>query len=209
VVIETQIVNGTSIIIQEQIDYSWLGIVIASIIALITLIGIILTNQRMKESNDELKKSNELVMLELKHKFEPNLGFSNLGIQYKTDKITADFTCDIKNDGKIAIDEFTIYASVVNKKPTPRSIIDKETEIKTENNKDYRGTFPVGVQTHDFKVTFKESNHENIFIIMWFEFEIMNEKQEIIIYHSFKNLQHDGYDLISNSKIQEIRNNNN
>jgi hypothetical protein len=36
--IET-VVNGTTIIINEQISYDWIGVVIASIVAVISLVG--------------------------------------------------------------------------------------------------------------------------------------------------------------------------
>ncbi len=37
---EIPIVNGTTIIIQESANYDWLGVTIASIVAVITLVGI-------------------------------------------------------------------------------------------------------------------------------------------------------------------------
>lgn len=170
------------------------------------LLGVWLTNKRTKESNEELKKSNNLVLLELKHKFEPNLGVSNPNIQYETDKITANFTCDVINKGKIILHEFTVYTTVVNKKPSAKSIIEKENEIKTENNlSNDVEAFPPDLQMSDFKVTFKEPNHENIFVILWCEFEILSEKQENIIFLTFKNLQYVGYDVIPYSKIKQIR----
>lgn len=205
--IESQIVNGTTIIIQQEDSLISIILAISALcLVIITAVGLWKTNKRTRESNEELKRSNNLLMLELKHKFEPQIGFSKLGIQYKTDKITADFTCIIHNYGKITLHEFTVYAMVVNKKHSTRSIIEKENEIKTKNNARRLGSFPPNVQSHDFMVTFKEPNHENISVILWFEFEIMNEKQEMIIFHTFKNLKHDGYDIIPHSKIQQIRN---
>ncbi len=163
------------------------------------------SNKITKESNEELRKSNELITLELKQKFEPRFGITEEGIQYQTDKITADFKCKISNIGNVTINDFVIYSKVENKKPTLSELIEKEDEIKIEDMKEYVGTFPPQNEMRNFRVTFKEPNHEDIFIILWFEFELLHVKEEMVFIHSFKNLGSKGYDIISNTTLQKER----
>lgn len=172
----------------------------------ISAITAIIIWKKMSESNTLVKKSNDLIMLELKHKFEPQLRLTQSKIQYETDKITANFTCKITNKGTTSLDNLIIYDHVITKSFDLNEILDKESDIKSQIIKSII-SFPPDTEIHDLKVTFQESNQEILKIILWLEFDHVGEHQQLIFVQHFKNLASDGYDLIPYSQIQSARNN--
>ena len=198
------IVNGTTIIINEQISYDWIGIIIASVIALITLIGIILTNQSTKESNDALKKSNDLVMLELINKFEPKLLFVDFKVKDEPNNVNVKFSCTIKNKGETTLQNVVMYTQAITGGPELKDILAKEKKIKDILTKKTPSFSPT-TEISDFEIPFKRDNQKDIRIIMWFEFVHMNEDHEFIGLLDTKNLSEGGYIAFTHNQIKSER----
>jgi len=203
--IESQIVNGTTIIIQEQVDYSWLGIVIASIVAIIALMGIILTNRRTRESNEELKKSNEILTIELRERYRPQLLLDNCVIQYESDETNyANFTCKISNVGKIALREIKLANNISTRKLQLNELINKEKDI-WKVVREYDATLNPGIAMADYKIRFHEDNKKEIWITIWFSFKFLDNTDELIYQLHFEDLQYIGFDHYVHDQIEGQR----
>lgn len=169
--IESEIVNGTTIIIQEQIDPSWL---IASGIALITLVGIILASR-------QTKKSNELLERELKIRLRPffTLTKTQSSLQNHANGNRLRLYYTIMNTGPVPARKIVLRTFGSNN----TEINDIVKDVDKKNPYTEIGTIPQG-QTKDRFVDIlanKEDKTIHTNWIIWLEYQYLDVKEKCVI----------------------------
>ena len=162
--IETQIVNGTTIIINEQTD-PILGVTI--VIALITLFGIIL-------SSILTIKSNNLLHTEIENKFRPFFILEGFNVTIKNDtKIVLRVV--LKNYGTVPARKIIVYRTkVLNEK-----LIELCKEKDRLNEYIEFGTLQHN-GTHYFEefIEYEKGTSNDIFFLIWFQYQYFKKHEE-------------------------------
>ena len=207
VAIEPQIVNGTTIIIQQEDSLISIILAVSALcLVIITAVSLWKTNERTRESNKELKKSNELLTLELRQKFEPRFGFENCSIQYEnTNTNSATFSCHVTNVGNVSVQNFQTRYFISDKKLSLTKLLEIENKIEKTMER-HGGTFPLGTHLKNFKIQFEYERKENLWIIIWMTYEYLDDiYAEMISQINFKSFQFNGYDLFDHKHIEKER----
>lgn len=210
--IEVNIVNDVVEFVQRDSVISILLALSTFALVIITAVALWRTSVNTRKSNDELRisnaelrKSNELMTLELRQKFAPSFSIDNRQIQYETDKVTANFSCSISNKGKIPLHNLKIYVTNFKELPSLEKLLKEESKIKSSIHNELN-IFPPDTNIPNFKYTFSEPDQSHFCIIIWFDFEYLEDIYEEMIYLvDYKKLQTEGYDIISNKIIQKTR----
>lgn len=198
--IETQIINGTTIMIKESVDYNWIGIVIASIVAIITLCGIILTNRRMKESNKILKQ-------DLVSKVRPQWEFVDINDQLNKDPLNPSLTFAVENVGLTAINKMEILGTEYYY--TSDQPFNIEKFLSNPPNIHTLFKSPAAI-LHREKTKILEyiptGNASDVDIILWVKYEFLDdEKFEILHLFEFKNWKLIGHIAYPQKILDEYR----
>lgn len=176
--IETQIINGTiNQVVQTDDFWVSLALVLGTLaVAGITLWGVWTTNKRTRESNEQLKKSNELLEMELRSKFRPVFFFKNFKVaRYASGKIT--IHTDLFYYGDVPIRKVITYSQRTNN--------EKLIHILKEKN-DLRTSMPRGTIQSKAYIPFEEvisyanDEQQELRYFIWFEFSVFNKKEESV-----------------------------
>lgn len=164
------------------------------------------SNKITRTSSEELKRSNELLTLELREKYHPNILISDCRIQYESDKTNfANFTCKMVNSSRVAISNISITNYIDIRKLSLKEILPKEKEI-WKTVKSYEGTLHPTFRIRDYSIRFQEENKREIWIVLWLRFDFLtNKNEEMIQLIRFLDLQYQGFDMFTHEQIQEIR----
>jgi len=204
------VVNGTAIIVQQSGELIAINMILALStlsLVIITALGLWKTNKRTVESNKELQKSNELLTLELREKFQPTLTAKNCNIQYEQDQKIANFTCTIVNSGQISLRNISIANQVTTRKFTLDEIVKDEKKF-WGTVKEYKGTLQASYSIGDLSIRFEEEQKKETWVVLWFRFDTtLSKNEEIIIQIQFQDLQHTGFNLFTHEQIQDAKKN--
>lgn len=212
--IET-IVNGTSIIIQESVDYGWVGVTIASIVAVITLIGIIWSNLLTKKSLEitqeqlkEMKNSNKILKTDLIGKYKPEWEIiGHTKILNEPDPLNPTFTFEIHNKGRNAIQKMEILGT--QHYPNKSNIFNLETFLKDTPHlfSIYKSPHAMLKNTKTKPIRYiPTGNDPDVYIILWFKYEFLGgEKTEIIHLFHYVNWVYDSHSSYTESLLNEMR----
>jgi len=203
-------INGTAIIVQQSEELIATNMILALStlsLVIITALGLWKTNKRTVESNKELQKSNELLTLELREKFQPILTAKNCNIQYEQDQKIANFTCIIVNSGQISLRNISIANQVTTRKFTLDEIVKDEKKF-WNTVKEYKGTLQANYSIGDLSIRFEEDQKKETWVVLWFRFDTtLSKNEEIIIQIQFQDLQHTGFNLFTHEQIQDAKKN--
>lgn len=205
------LVNGT-ITIQNVTDPNL--IYGTYVLAGITLFGVLLTffltrrslNFTQKQLHETIR-SNNLLSLEIKEKFKPQLSFTKGQIQYISDKTnTADFSCMITNTGNVSLSNIEIHYYRSSTKITLERLLMEEKEIK-KTTYPIEGTFDPQ-RYHQMKLTFTEELKKEFWFAFWIDYEYLNgEKEESVALLGFTDLQYSKFLWHNHNDLQKARRN--
>jgi len=173
VAIET-VVNGTTIIINEQTDPSWL---IYLAIALITLGGIVWSNLQTRRSLAETKKSNKLFEMELENKLRPHLQFSHAETSYVNNpEPHLILRVKLKNAGNVPARKVNLYYKETNNEETIHLIKEKD-EIRKRGVP--LGTIQENFETRYVDISIPWKDRQEAKIVCWIEYSYFKKSNEI------------------------------
>lgn len=229
-VIESEIVNGTTIIVEQAQD-SIIQIILAMStlgLAIITGVGLWRTLKRTIESNEELKRSNELtrqqldetrksntlLTLELKTKFKPKIDFTQPLLRHNyTDINNVNFSCNIVV-GNVSLSNMLIYDYEDTTKITLHKLLTKESEIIKKEHK--VGSTLEPSRYHDLSLPIKIDTKQDIWIAIWLNYEYLNgiKEEGIAIFYfntpkttgGFESMGSTGFEWFNDNDIKNARN---
>ena len=152
---------------------SYISLIIASIIALITFWGVRSTNKTTRDSN-------KLLQTDLEARLRPLLEFQKptASLQSSGDKMNVRFSTTIKNIGTVPARKIVAYLKETNNDKIENLIKEKDVIRKTSFE---FGTIPNGAHK-DFATKIKwEKDKVKTQFVMWFEYLYLNNQQDNIM----------------------------
>jgi len=195
--------NQTSNTVTLQSDPYTFWLVIGTFaIAVFTLLGILLSNRRTKESIDLTRK-------EMEARLKPILQVLNPTLSNMTDKSPqyTKFKCDVKNIGKSPASDYSSYYFDYLEKPTIKELIRDEVKIKKQKRLS-EGLIPPNYFDYiESDFTWQIDSVNKSWIVLWFEYRFLDKLafDEIAYVIYFEKSQYRGEDIYDKTTLETGR----
>lgn len=178
----THILNGTINQIINTDDPTLTAIIAGAslAVAVITFIGIVWTSKLTRKSNQELKRSNELLEKELKNRLRPQFEFikTQSSLQSNTGNWKVRLYYTIKNSGTVTARKI-IRRSIESRNTEINNIVKEWDSIK---NTTYDvGTIPQNESVDLFEDIPWDADKQTTNWIIWLEYEYFDIKEKCVI----------------------------
>jgi hypothetical protein len=142
----------------------------------VTLVGIIITAIRTKESLNETKRATDLHRLELEHRLRTDIKYEPSNSHMDRTKSILNIRGILSNEGQLEAHSLQVHVFSFKNNPTIKQILQNENDIK-KNVFTIEGSFPYK-QSFQFSYPIDWNFDGEIFVVLWIRCKFFEDSED-------------------------------